>query len=193
LWLPVSRQNISEAVFADISIASQIISVVDYKDLKGKCINYYAYEGKRDKDSVGLKSQRVVSSGGVIFRTVNDQFQVALISRGRVWCLPKGLIEQGETAEETALREVKEETGLEGEIVNKIGEINYNFFKRKRYFKTVHFYLLKNVGGSVTNHDFEADRVRWFPISEALQVLTYVNEIRILKKAEKFLKKESSL
>ena len=147
----------------------------------------------KDKDSIELKTQRVVSSGGVIFRTVNGQFEVALISRGKVWCLPKGLIEQGETTEETALREVKEETGLEGEIVKKIGEISYNFFRRKRYFKTVHFYLLRHVGGSVNNHDFEADRVRWFPISEALQVLTYVNEIRTLKKAKEMLKRESNL
>jgi 8-oxo-dGTP pyrophosphatase MutT (NUDIX family) len=138
------------------------------------------------------ETQRVVSSGGVVFRVVNGQFEVALISRGRVWCLPKGLIEQGETAEETALREVREETGLEGEIVEKIGEINYSFFRGKRYFKTVHFFLLKYVGGSVSNHDFEADRVKWFPISEAFQNLTYVNERKMLKKAEEMLRRESN-
>ena len=140
-----------------------------------------------------MKTQRVVSSGGVIFRTVNGQFEVALISRGKVWCLPKGLIEQGETAEETALREVKEETGLEGEIVKKVGGISYSFFRGKRYFKTVHFYLLKRIGGSVENHDFEADRVTWVPISEAFQVLTYVNEREILRKVEGMLKRESNL
>ena len=140
-----------------------------------------------------MKSQRVISSGGVIFRTVNSQFEVALISRGKIWCLPKGLIEMGETAEETALREVKEETGLEGEIVNRIGEISYVFFKRKRYFKMVHFYLIRHIGGSISNHDFEADRVKWFPISEALKILTYPNERKILKKAEKILKTESNL
>jgi len=140
-----------------------------------------------------LKSQRVISSGGVIFRTVNSQFEVALISRGKVWCLPKGLIEMGETAEETALREVREETGLEGEIVNRIGEISYVFFKRKRYFKMVHFYLIRHIGGSISNHDFEADRVKWFPISEAFKILTYPNERKILKKAEKILKTESNL
>jgi len=140
-----------------------------------------------------LKSQRVISSGGVIFRTVNSQFEVALISRGKVWCLPKGLIEMGETAEETALREVREETGLEGEIVNRIGEISYVFFKRKRYFKMVHFYLIRHIGGSISNHDYEADRVKWFQISEALKILTYPNERKILKKAEKILKTESNL
>ena len=140
-----------------------------------------------------MKSQRVISSGGVIFRTVNSQFEVALISRGKVWCLPKGLIEMGETAEETALREVREETGLEGEIVNRIGEISYVFFKRKRYFKMVHFYLIRHIGGSISNHDYEADRVKWFQISEALKILTYPNERKILKKAEKILKTESNL
>ena len=140
-----------------------------------------------------MKSQRLISSGGVIFRTVNSQFEVALISRGKIWCLPKGLIEMGETAEETALREVREETGLEGEIVKRIGEISYVFFKRKRYFKMVHFYLIRHIGGSISNHDFEADRVKWFPISEAFKILTYPNERKILKKAEKILKTESNL
>jgi len=137
------------------------------------------------------ETRRVVSAGGVIFRVVNDEFEVALISRRRVWCLPKGLIEKGETAEETALREVREETGLEGEIVEKIGKINYNFFRGKRYSKTVHFFLLKCVGGSIRNHDFEADKVEWFPTSRVLRILTYVNERKIFEKAEEILKRES--
>jgi len=137
------------------------------------------------------ETRRVVSAGGVIFRVVNDEFEVALISRRRVWCLPKGLIEKGETAEEAALREVREETGLEGEIVEKIGKINYNFFRGKRYSKTVHFFLLKCVGGSIRNHDFEADKVEWFPTSRVLRILTYVNERKIFEKAEEILKRES--
>lgn len=139
-----------------------------------------------------MEIERVVSAGGVIFRVVNDQFEVALISRGKTWCLPKGLIEEGEIAEETGLREVREETGLEGEPVKKIGEINYDFFRGKRYFKTVHFFLLKYTDGSVNNHDSEADKVRWFPISKALEVLTYVNERRILRKAQKILRRQSN-
>lgn len=155
---------------------------------------YYA-KPKQSEDGgndMSSETERIVSSGGVISRMVNSEFEVALISRASVWCLPKGLIEKGETAEKAALREVKEETGLEGEIVEKIGETNYNFFRGKRYFKTVHFFLLKYVRGSLSNHDFEADRVKWFPISEALQILTYVNERRILKEAEEILNREKT-
>ena len=129
----------------------------------------------------------MVSSGGVIFRKVNGGFEVALVSRRNIWCLPKGLIEANETADEAALREVKEETGLNGEIIGKIGEIHYSFFRNRRYFKTVHFYLLKFVGGSIEAHDSEMDKVKWFPISDAIRVLTYVNERKIMKKAVKML------
>jgi 8-oxo-dGTP pyrophosphatase MutT (NUDIX family) len=148
--------------------------------------------GEHGEKRMNSETQRIVSSGGVIFRVVDRQFKVALISRGKVWCLPKGLIEQGETAEETALREVKEETGLEGKIIEKIGEINYHFFRGKRCFKNVHFFLLEYVAGSVSDHDYEADKVKWFSTSKALQVLTYVNERRILRKAEEMLKQKSN-
>ena len=80
---------------------------------------------------------------------------------------------------------------MEGEICEKIGEINYNFFRGKRFLKTVHFFLVKYVGGSIRDHDFEADRVKWFPVSEALRVLTYVNERKIMRKAEGMLKLDS--
>ncbi|MEM3700621.1 MAG: NUDIX hydrolase [Candidatus Bathyarchaeia archaeon] len=140
-----------------------------------------------------LKTHRLMASGGVIFRKVNDEFGVALCfkRREKVWCLPKGLIEKDESAEETALREVKEETGLNGEIVAKIGEIHYSFFRGQQYFKTVHFYLLKYVSGFLSDHSIEVEDVRWFKLSEALRVLAYAKEKRILKKAEKMLKTAS--
>ena len=140
-----------------------------------------------------MRSQRIVSSGGVIFRTLNGTFEVALISRGKLWCLPKGLIEAGETAEETALREIREETGLTGEILKKIGKIHYDFIKEKHFFKTVHFYLLKFIEGSIDDHDYEVDTVKWFPISDGFQILTYPNEKRILEKANKILRQEHLL
>lgn len=138
-----------------------------------------------------MRSQQVVSSGGVIFRAVKGEFDVALISKGRLWCLPKGLIEAGETAEKTALREVREETGLEGEVLKKIGKIHYDFIKEKHFYKTVHFFLLKYITGSTDDHDFEVDKVKWFPISEGLRILTYPNEKRILKKANAMLRQEN--
>ncbi len=130
-----------------------------------------------------MKTQNVVSSGGVIYRKVDGEFEVALISKGRIWCLPKGLIEKGETAEETAVREVREETGLAGEIVQKIGKIHYDFRKEKHFFKTVHFFLLKFTKGSVDAHDFEVDTAIWVPISDGIIKLTYVNEKKMLRKA----------
>lgn len=132
--------------------------------------------------------ENVVSAGGVIYRAVGNGFEVALILNDDFWCLPKGLIEEGETLEATASREVREETGLVGELVGKIGEISYSFFRKKRYLKTVHFYLFKCVGGSVDAHDSEVDEARWFGISEALSTLTYPNERKMLLRAEKMLK-----
>jgi 8-oxo-dGTP pyrophosphatase MutT (NUDIX family) len=136
-----------------------------------------------------LDKRYVVSSGGVIYRVINGNFEVALIRIGDFWCLPKGLIETGESPEEAALREVKEETGLTGELGGKIGEVNYTFLRDKRYFKTVHFYLFKYVGGSVASHDSEVDDVRWFSLQEASKALVYPNERRILGQAQNMLKK----
>jgi len=134
-----------------------------------------------------MKPRRIVASGGVVFRAVNDHFEVALISRGKRWFLPRGLVEPGETIEMAALREVREETGLDCEIVKELGKFSYSFTRGKRYFKTIYFFLLKYSSGSPLNHDSEVDRVKWFTVTEAHQVLFYKKEKRILKKAERML------
>ena len=88
--------------------------------------------------------------------------------------------------EQTALREVREETGVEVESEGIVGDIRYWFSRPQegvRYYKTVRHYLFKPVGGDTSLHDHEFDDVRWFPIEEALRLMTYRNEGRILRQA----------
>jgi 8-oxo-dGTP pyrophosphatase MutT (NUDIX family) len=88
--------------------------------------------------------------------------------------------------EETALREVREETGLEVEIAAPLGSIEYWFANREldvRYHKTVHFYLMAPVGGATNQHDPEFDVVQWFDVKDALTNLAYANEVNVLERA----------
>ncbi len=133
--------------------------------------------------------KRRISSGGVIHRNLKDDVEVAIVAvRGsRAWCLPKGIIDGGEDPPATALREVREETGLTGEILDKLGQIAYWYFikeERIRIHKTVHFFLMKFIEGSTDDHDHEVDEARWFPIDDAIEQLTYKSEKEIMRKAK---------
>ncbi len=144
-----------------------------------------------NKSSDKYLTERRTSSGGIICKKEKNKIKVALISRnqGKVWCLPKGLVNKGEKLEETALREVKEETGLDGKLIKKLGAIDYWFFyKKRKIHKVVHFYLLKHLGGNTKYHDFEVEEVKWFEIDNAIRVMSYKNEIEIMKKAKKAIK-----
>lgn len=143
-----------------------------------------------------------VSSGGVIYRDSPDGgVEVALIAYtgrggGRVWCLPKGGVEPNESLEETARREVSEETGLSGEVEAKLGAIQYWYYGRQervRYHKSVHFFLLRFREGRLEDHDLEAEDVRWFRIGEAVDALTYENERAILLRASAAIKERAPL
>lgn len=141
-----------------------------------------------------IKNERQLSSGGVIYRKGDNGIEVALISvkDGTVWCLPKGLVEEGENIARTAHREVKEETGLDGKIIEKIDHVQY-FYSHKekeetvRYFKIVYFFLMEYTGGDVSEHDKEVDDCKWFPIDEAIKKIEYKDERDILKKAKKMI------
>lgn len=132
------------------------------------------------------------SAGGVLYRKEGTKFRVCLIAkkRGRVWALPKGRADEGEKPEETAVREVSEETGHLGEIQGKIDEIDYHFFWKESdtfYHKFVYFYIMRLVEENVRKRDQEADAVRWVTPEEAYSMLTYINEKDVMKKAGKIL------
>ncbi|MEK7851714.1 MAG: NUDIX hydrolase [Deltaproteobacteria bacterium] len=141
-----------------------------------------------------IKNERQLSSGGVIFRRTDKGIEVALIAvkEGKVWCLPKGLVEEGENIARTAHREVKEETGLDGKIIEKVDHIEYFYAHKEkeetvRYFKIVYFFLMEYTGGDVKDHDEEVDDCRWFPIDEAIEEVEYKDEREILKKAKEMI------
>ncbi|MBI5675583.1 MAG: NUDIX hydrolase [Nitrospirae bacterium] len=136
--------------------------------------------------------RKLASSGGVIFRDSAKGAEVALVSVKKriVWCLPKGIIEKGEEPDKTALREVAEETGLSGKILEQIGQISYWYFLKEktiRVHKTVHFFLLKYASGSTDNHDHEVEEARWFPVDEAIERLQYKGEKDIMMKAKQMI------
>lgn len=133
------------------------------------------------------RAVELVSAGGVVLRRGRRGDEVVLCGRRDPlrWALPKGTPDPGETREQTALREVREETGLDVEIVRRLDSIQYWFLRTSdgaRCHKTVHYYLMTPTGGDLSRHDDEFDFVQWFPLCQAIDAMTYPNEARLVEK-----------
>jgi 8-oxo-dGTP pyrophosphatase MutT (NUDIX family) len=143
-----------------------------------------------------MNTKQQFSAGGVVYRKAGDKIEVVILTRGegKIFCLPKGKIEKPETPQQAALREIKEETGLTGAIEKELGKINYWFYSdediippqrdKVRVYKTVHFYLVKFESGNTSDHDTDAEDVRWLPIDEALKIMSYPSERQMVEKAK---------
>jgi 8-oxo-dGTP pyrophosphatase MutT (NUDIX family) len=146
--------------------------------------------GRRNPER--LRTVHETSAGGLVVDGLDGPqgSQVAALigridRRGRMlWSLPKGHIELGETAEQTAIREVAEETGIKGDVLASLGSIDYWFVTEgRRVHKTVHHYLLRFLGGELSDHDLEVSEVAWVPLEELASRLAYADERRLAEVA----------
>jgi 8-oxo-dGTP pyrophosphatase MutT (NUDIX family) len=150
-------------------------------------------EGKKRKK---FDVRREVSAGGLIWRRRNSSVEVVLVRPAgkRNWVLPKGHIESGETIIDAALREAREESGLQVKAGEPLGNVSYLYSWRfdpagppVRIFKRVHFFLMQCVGGDPSAHDHEIDQVEWVPLDEALSRASHKSERDLIAKAKQML------
>jgi 8-oxo-dGTP pyrophosphatase MutT (NUDIX family) len=142
---------------------------------------------------------REFSAGGLVYRRRDGEWVVVLAGRRLpdggdiVWGLPKGHVEPGETMADTALREVREETGIEATIEEMLGDVTYWYVRRDergnplRAFKRVRFFLMRYRGGRFADRDDELDAVRWVPLARAAATITFANERGLVRRAIELL------
>ena len=144
-----------------------------------------------------MRSIEQVSAGGVVFRESAGDAEIVIIKTvpESRWQLPKGLIDPGETVEQAALREVREESGIDAELIAPIERTEYWFVaaysgERKKYHKFVHFFLMRFKGGDVSLHDHEVSEARWVTFDDALQMLAFPNERDVVAKARDLIRNQ---
>ncbi len=127
-----------------------------------------------------VRTEDGVPSGALIGR---------LDRRGRLrWSLPKGHVEAGETTEQAAIREVAEETGIDGRITARLGSVDYTFtVEGRRVHKRVHHFLMVAVGGELSDADVEVTEVAWVPLDQLNDRLAYAGERRLARRATELL------
>jgi 8-oxo-dGTP pyrophosphatase MutT (NUDIX family) len=149
--------------------------------------------GARGRAARLQKVEETSAGGLVVDRREGLPPQAALIGRidrrGRLlWSLPKGHVEAGETAEDAAVREVMEETGITGRVVAPLGTIDFWFVAEgRRIHKTVHHFLLVALGGELSDEDVEVEQVEWVPLDELTERLAYADERRLIEKVPELL------
>ena len=144
---------------------------------------------RRRSDATSISREGVIelSAGGAVVHD-NDVIVVVPVKRDahhrRVLVLPKGHLDEGETDEAAATREVTEETGVIAELIDKLGDVEYTYERRgRRRNKRVAFYLFEYRSGSLDDHDHEIEDARWMPLEEAARELTYAGEREIVRRA----------
>jgi 8-oxo-dGTP diphosphatase len=135
------------------------------------------------------------SAGGIVFRSqkseVRSQKFLVLVcqhSQHHGWVFPKGLIDEGESKEEAALREVREETGIHGKIIKSLDPVDYWFvLDNQKIKKTVYYFLMEYVGGDTKDHDHEMENVEWIGVEEVEKRLTYESDKKVWQIAKELI------
>ncbi len=141
-----------------------------------------------EKEKITTMDQ--VSAGGVAFRWKDAKPEIAIVSvKPKMrWQLPKGIVDEGESPQVTAVREVREEAGVDADLLKLIETIEYwyrsvKYGKPVRFHKFVHFYLMEYQSGDVANHDHEVEEARWVSFEAALEMLDFKSEREVVEKA----------
>ena len=152
---------------------------------------------KRDTQSSSpgkITTMDQISSGGVAFRWKDSDPEIAIVHMKPKlrWQLPKGIVDPGESPQVTAVREVREEAGVETDLIKLIETIEYwyrsiKYGKPIRFHKFVHFYLMKYRSGEVSDHDHEVEEARWVSFDEALEMLDFKSERDVVEKAREMI------